>query len=136
MEKNRVVISLEFLIVLFIICSLTVIMFFSYLKHVRYAMITEGKSLIYSIAKLEKAYYVEYSTFVPIESSTHDKILDIDIRTNSYFNTFSVTVSGTEEDSDFSVFTDSSGKPLLKNVRLKLHGYKNKPSIFIMEEQP
>jgi Tfp pilus assembly protein PilE len=134
MERNKVIVSLEFLIVLFIIFSLTVIMFFSYLKHIRYAMITEGKSLIYSIAKLEKAYYVEYSSFLPIENSTHDQILDIDIRTNSYFNTFSVIVPGTEQDADFSVFTNSTGKGLLKNITLILHGYKNKPSIFIMNE--
>lgn len=134
MKRDKICISLELIIVLVIVSILTIIMFFSYLKHIRYAMIIEGKSMIYSIAKLEKAYYVEYSFFMPIDKSIYNKELDIDARTNSYFKNFAVFVPGTEQDADFSVISTSSANGLLKNVNLILHGYKNKPVVFIMNE--
>ena len=134
MKRDKICISLELIIVLVIVSILTIIMFFSYLKHIRYAMIIEGKSMIYSIAKLEKAYYVEYSFFMPIDKSIYNKELDIDARTNSYFKNFTVFVPGTEQDADFSVISTSSANGLLKNVNLILHGYKNKPVVFIMNE--
>ncbi|MDD5101909.1 MAG: hypothetical protein PHH62_02850 [Endomicrobiaceae bacterium] len=134
MEKEKVYISLELIMVLVIVFILTIIMFFSYLKHIRYAMIIEGKSMMYSIAKLEKAYYVEYNYYMPIDKSSYNKELDIDARTNSYFKNFAVFVPGTEQEAEFSIVSTSGTNGLLKNVNLILHEYKNKPLVCIVNK--
>lgn len=118
-------------IVFVIVGILTLNSVMAYRKFVKEAMISEGKMLVSSIAKVERLYHAESNSYHPIANASYNEIPEIDSRHNKYFSTFSVNVPGDVPDSIFTVITTSQLN-ILCCVQVVLHVFENKPSILIV----
>lgn len=128
-SKGFTLIELTVTIVIFGI--LVVMSLFSYRKFVKEAMISEGKMLVSSIAKIQKLYHAESEDYHAISATSYSTVPEIDARFNKYFQTFSVDVPGNMTDALFTV-TTSSQLSVLCCVEVIMHVFENKPSILIV----
>jgi prepilin-type N-terminal cleavage/methylation domain-containing protein len=115
MEKKRVsrgFTLIELVIVIVIISILSVVSVPMYRGYVRRAYATEGRTLVGSVCRAEKVYLVEKGVYLAVSPPVnYSPALDIDARTNQYFQTFSVTASGSYEagNATFEVTTTGVG---------------------------
>jgi prepilin-type N-terminal cleavage/methylation domain-containing protein len=87
---------IELVIVIVIIGILSTIAVPIYRGYTRRAMASEGKALVGAIAQAEKAYLVEHNSYLTVATATgYNVTLDIDARQNKYYQTYTVTQSGT-----------------------------------------
>jgi prepilin-type N-terminal cleavage/methylation domain-containing protein len=94
---------MELVIVIVIIGILAVVSIPAYHSYVRKSMATEGMELLGAIAKLEGAYISSHDTYAD------NTIIRVDNRTNRYFTTYTITVSGSFQagNAAFSVNTSA-----------------------------
>jgi len=129
-SKGFSLVELTITIVIFSI--LVSISLFSYRRFVKDAMISEGKMLISSIAKIQKLYHAESGDYHTISETSYSTVPEIDARFNKYFKTFSVQVPGTYPNSIFTVITKSEHN-VLADVEIVLHAFDNSPNILLTD---
>lgn len=134
-KKNKGFTLVELLIVLAIIAILSLNAVLAYSKFVKEAMISEGKMLVSSIAKVEKLHHAEFGDYQQILNASYSSIPEIDSRDNKYFKTFSVYVPGNYADSTFTVVTTSEMN-ILAGVEVLLHSFSNKSNITLVNNTP
>lgn len=131
-KNNKGFTMVELGIVFVIIGILTLNSVMAYRKFVKDAMISEGKMLASSIAKIQKLYHAESGDYHAIAETSYNTVPEIDARFNKYFKTFSVEVPGTYQNSIFTVVTKSETNVLV-GIEIVLHAFENKASILIVD---
>ncbi|MDD3066194.1 MAG: prepilin-type N-terminal cleavage/methylation domain-containing protein [Endomicrobiaceae bacterium] len=121
----------ELLIVFAIIGILSLNSIVAYRKFVKEAIVSEGKMLVSSIAKIEKLYHAESGKYQPITNASYNEIPEIDARFNKYFKNFSVRVPGDVPDASFTIITISS-ESQIANAEVILHVFANKSNILVV----
>ena len=99
----------ELVIVIVIVGILTIVSFTLYKDLTRKNMATEGRSLLDTIQTAEKVYFAEYASFMSVENTSFNSVLDVDARTNKYFKTFSISASGTGSEAKYTAKTAGTG---------------------------
>ena len=122
----------ELTITIAIFGILVSISLFSYRRFVKDAMLSEGKMLISSIAKIQKLYHAESGDYHTISETSYSTVPEIDARFNKYFKTFSVQVPGTYQNSIFTVITKSEHN-VLAGAEVVLHAFDDKTNILIID---
>ncbi len=131
-KLNRGFTFIELIITIAIFSILVSISLFSYRRFVKDAMISEGKLLISSIAKIQKLSYTEAGGYTAISETSYSNVPEIDARFNKYFKTFSVQVPGTYQNSIFTVVTKSENN-ILAGTEVVLHAFDDKTNILIID---
>lgn len=113
LRKMRGFTLIELVVVMVIVGILSVIAVPLYRGYTRRAMAAEGKALVGSIATSEKVYLAEHGVYhaagtiaAPIN---YDATIDIDARANTYFNTYSISISGAISSGDAAFTATTSG---------------------------
>ena len=100
----------ELVIVIIIVGILSIVAVPIYRSYFRKAMTTEGKSLLGVIQMSERAYFAENAKYLGVETTGFNEILDIDVRPNKYFKTFSILSNDETGDSArYTAFTTGTG---------------------------
>lgn len=96
MKNIKAFTLVELVIVIVIVAILSIIAVPIYRGYTRKAMLTEGQALLSSIEKQEKIYYVEFANYLAIPDTSFSSSLsiDVDARSNKYFTSFRVDLSG------------------------------------------
>ena len=128
MNNKKSVRIMEFCFVLVVVIILTSVLFFKYIKFVDYAIITEGKSSASSISQMLELYYLSHEKYKQAENISFDEDLDIDLRSNVYFNDFSIIVPGNYKNSLYSVKLSTNKST--KKIEITLHVLKYQQKIF------
>jgi len=98
MKKSKGFTLVELIIVIVIVGILSIVAVPIYRGYTKKAIATEAKALLGSIATAQRVYYAEFGNYYAVPSSTtYDQILDIDARSNKYFDAYRVDtgVTGT-----------------------------------------
>lgn len=128
MNNKKSVRLMEFCFVLVIVIILTSVLFFKYIKFVDYAIITEGNSSASNISQMLELYYLSHEKYKQAENISFDEDLDIDLRSNTYFNDFSIIVPGTYKNSLYSIKLSTNKST--KKIEIILHVLKYQQKIF------
>ena len=79
-------------IVIVTVAILSIVAVPIYRRHIENSMLTEAKTLMSTIERGEAVWYVAHTRYLDIDSGTSfNSDLDIDVRSNKYFNSFGVT---------------------------------------------
>ncbi len=108
-RKMRGFTLIELVVVMVIVGILSVIAVPLYRGYTRRAMAAEGRALVGSIATSEKVYLAEHGVYRAVGLTGYDAVLDIDARMNTYFRTYSVTISGAISTSNAGFVATTSG---------------------------
>jgi len=128
MNNKKSVRIMEFCFALVVVIILTSVLFFKYIKFVDYAIITEGKTSASSISQMLELYYLSNEKYKQAENISFDEDLDIDLRSNTYFNDFSIIVPGNYKNSLYSVKLSTNKST--KKIEITLHVLKYQQKIF------
>jgi len=95
MKKSKGFTLVELIIVIVIVGILSIVAVPIYRGYTKKAIATEAKALLGSIATAQRVYYAEFGNYYEISSSvTFNTTLDIDARSNKYFDSYKVTTAG------------------------------------------
>lgn len=125
----------ELIIVIVVVGILAIVATYAYQILLFKAVATEGKTLMGTIARAEKTYWVQYGHFYGYSgtegeeqssalssegdwsSRSYDAVLGIDARGNTYFNNFTFNSATT----DGLVVTSKATKPYDLTLQLDIH---------------
>ncbi len=127
-KKNKGFTLIEIAVTFVIFAILVIITVFAYGKFIKEAMVSEGKALASSVAKIKKYHHLKTGEYHNILNESYTTLPEIDARQNKYFRNFSVYVPGNYPDSIFTVITTSEMN-VLAGIQVVLHVFQNKPSI-------
>lgn len=127
-KKNKGFTLVELAVTFVIFAVLVLITIFAYGKFIKEAMISEGKALASSVAKINKYHHSETGDYHNILNESYTTLPEIDARQNKYFRNFSVYAPGSYKDAIFTV-TTTSQMNILAGIQVVLHVFDNKPSI-------
>ena len=128
LKRNKGFTLIELAITFVVFAILVVIAVFSYSKFIKEAMISEGKALASSVAKVQIYHHSECGDYHELLNESYSMLPELDARQNKYFRNFSVYVPGNYTDAIFTVITTSEMNALA-GIQVVLHVFKNKPSI-------
>ena len=93
----------ELVIVIIIVGILSIVAVPIYKGYVKRSITVEGKTLLGIIQATEKAYFAENTKYLDVPTTSFNETLDIDVRSNRYFTSF--TVYSNEEHGDEARYT-------------------------------
>jgi type IV pilus assembly protein PilE len=100
----------ELVIVIVIVGILSIVAVPIYRGYSRKSMTTEGKALLGVIQLSERAYFAENASYLGLETTDFNEELDIDVRSNKYFTTFTVSSNGkTGDNARYTAITTGNG---------------------------
>lgn len=100
----------ELVIVIVIVGILSIVAVPIYRSYFRRAMTTEGKALLGVIQLSERAYFAENASYLGVETTDFSEELDIDVRSNKYFTSFTISSNGqTGDDARYTAITTGNG---------------------------
>ncbi len=126
--KNKGFALIDIAVMLVVFAVLVIITVLAYGKFIKEAMVSEGKTLASSVAKINKYHHSETGNYHNILNASYSTVPEIYAKQNEYFRNFSVYVPGNHTDSIFTVITKSEMN-ILAGVQVVLHVFENKPSI-------
>ena len=99
----------ELVIVIVIIGILSIVAVPIYNGYVKKAITVEGKTLLGVIQLAEKSYFAENTTYLHVPTTSFNEVLDIDVRANKYFTSFTVSSNGEYgDDARFTAITSTN----------------------------
>jgi type IV pilus assembly protein PilE len=108
MEKGFTLV--ELVIVIVIVGILSIVAVPLYRGYTRKSMATEGKSLLGVIQLSERAYYAENASYLGVVTTSFSEQLDIDVRSNKYFTSFTISSNGqTGDNAKYTAITTGNG---------------------------
>lgn len=109
MKRAKGFTLVELVIVIVIVGILSIVAVPIYRGYTRKAMASEGKALLGTIQTAEKVYFAENAIFKSVTSGSIDTELDVDARSNKYFTTFEISVSGDGSTAAYTATTKGNG---------------------------
>jgi type IV pilus assembly protein PilE len=102
MKKSKGFTLVELIIVIVIVGILSIVAVPIYRGYTKKAIATEAKALLGSIATSEKVYYAEFGNYFKVDPTSYVYELDVDSRSNKYFNTYEVENKDVGNDKAFT----------------------------------
>ncbi len=78
----------ELIIVIIIVAILVMVSVPVYKGYVSKAVQTEGKAVLERIGTFERLYYVEFDRYYTCETTSLDRRVNVDVRTNKFFTSY------------------------------------------------
>jgi prepilin-type N-terminal cleavage/methylation domain-containing protein len=121
MKKSKGFTLVELIIVIVIVGILSIVAVPIYRGYTKKAIATEAKALLGSIVTSEKVYYAEFGEYFAIATATgYVKELDVDARSNKYFNDYKVTTAVVSGVKAFSALVTGMTDGASKGISLEL----------------
>jgi prepilin-type N-terminal cleavage/methylation domain-containing protein len=118
-SSTRAFTLVELIIVIIVVAILSIVAVASYRTYVAKSVLSEAKMVMNAVEKYEKIYHQTYGKYHEVpEGTSYDPDLDINIASNKYFTSFSVTT----EDNDHATAI-TQGADIAANISLTLQFY-------------
>lgn len=126
MKKTKGFTLVELIIVIVIVGILSIVAVPIYRGYTKKAIATEAKTLLGSIATSEKVYYAEFGVYYALPTATgYVKELDVDARSNKYFNNYAVTVDNASASKSFTGLVTGITNGAASGISLTLEAKEN-----------
>lgn len=119
---------IETIITLIIVAVISIVAVNVHANFSKKAKMSEGHALIGSISSAERMVYAGKGSFLPVNKSSYNELLDIDARSNKYYRYFYVLTPGADYNADYTIVAVSDDKSI-KEYAVVLHGYINGSNI-------
>ncbi len=127
MKNTKGFTLVELIIVIVIVGILSIVAVPVYKGYTKKAMGTEAKSLIGSIATAERVYFAEWNNYYSVADSGDNsaygaalRVLDVDGRNNKYFTGYTVSITGSDTDAEFTAIVTGNSDGGAKNIAVTL----------------
>lgn len=125
MKKTKGFTLVELIIVIVIVGILSIVAVPIYRGYTKKAIATEAKALLGSIATSEKVYYAEFGEYFTVVQTSYIKELDVDARSNKYFNTYSVSASTVAGNKAFTAYVYPSTGSAATGITLTMYAIED-----------